>query len=146
MSQVSNSIDSLRQWFRQCPLLSKSNRFGADYLGENPTEYAIYASPSTLKYRENILGESVLEDKQTQNYIFATRENYGSDVKQNSNNLAFFTGLIAWMIEQNNARNFPCMEEGRVTAIVPTLTAYPAQVGSDSAKYQIQIQITYRRN
>lgn len=69
MSQVSNSIDSLRQWFRQCPLLSKSNRFGADYLGENPTEYAIYASPSTLKYRENILGESVLEDKQTQNYI-----------------------------------------------------------------------------
>lgn len=45
MSQVSNSIDSLRQWFRQCPLLSKSNRFGADYLGENPTEYAIYASP-----------------------------------------------------------------------------------------------------
>lgn len=62
MSQASNSIDSLRQWFRQCPLLSKSNRFGADYLGENPTEYAIYASPSTLKYRENILGESVLED------------------------------------------------------------------------------------
>lgn len=50
------------------------------------------------------------------------------------------------MIEQNNARNFPRMEEGRVTAIVPTLTAYPAQVGSDSAKYQIQIQITYRRN
>ena len=50
------------------------------------------------------------------------------------------------MIEQNNARNFPHMEEGRVTAIVPTLTAYPAQVGSDSAKYQIQIQITYRRN
>ena len=146
MSQVSNSIDGLRQWFRQCPLLSKNNRFGADYLGENPTEYAIYASPSTLRYRENVLGESIVEDRQTHNYIFATRENYGSDVKQNSDNLAFFTGLIAWMIEQNNARNFPRIEEGRVTAIVPTLTAYPAQVGSDSAKYQIQIQITYRRN
>ena len=146
MSQVSNSIDGLRQWFRQCPLLSKNNRFGADYLSENPTEYAIYASPSTLRYRENVLGESILEDRQTQNYIVATRKNYGSDVKQNSDNLAFFTGLIAWMIEQNNARNFPRIEEGRVTAIVPTLTAYPAQVGSDSAKYQIQIQITYRRN
>ena len=104
------------------------------------------ACTRSLSNGENVLGESVLEDKQTQNYIFATRKNYGSDVKQNSDNLAFFTGLIAWMIEQNNARNFPRIEEGRVTAIVPTLTAYPAQVGSDSAKYQIQIQITYRRN
>ena len=146
MPQVSNSIEGIRQWFRQCPLLSKNRRFGADYLGENPTEYAIYASPSTLKYHENILGEYVLDDKQTQNYIFAARENYGSDVKKNSDNLAFFTALIAWMVEQNNARNFPHIEEGRVCAIVPTLNEYHSQIGVDSANYQIQIQITYRRN
>lgn len=146
MSRVSNSIEGIRNWFRQCPLLAKNKRFGADYLSESPTEYAIYASPSTLKYHENILGDYVLDDKQTQNYIFASRENFGSDVKQNADNLAFFSALSAWMVEQNNTRNFPRIEEGRVTAIVPTLTAYPAQVGSDSAKYQIQIQITYRRN
>lgn len=146
MPQVSNSTEGIRKWFRQCPLLSKNKRFGADYLGENPTEYAIYASPSTLTYHENIIGDYVLDDKQTQNYIFATRENFGADVKQNSDNLAFYTGLIAWMVEQNNARNYPCIEEGRVCAIVPTLTAYPSQIGVDSAKYQIQIQITYRRN
>lgn len=94
MPQVSNSTEGIRKWFRQCPLLSKNKRFGADYLGENPTEYAIYASPSTLTYHENILGDYVLDDKQTQNYIFATRENFGADVKQNSDNLAFYTGLI----------------------------------------------------
>ena len=81
MPQVSNSTEGIRKWFRQCPLLSKNKRFGADYLGENPTEYAIYASPSTLTYHENILGDYVLDDKQTQNYIFATRENFGADVK-----------------------------------------------------------------
>ena len=112
MPQVSNSVDGIRKWFRQCPLLANNRRFGTDYLGEKPTEYAIYASPSTLKYHENILGDFVLDDKQTQNYIFATRENFGSDVKQNSDNLAFFTALTSWMVEQNNARNFPCIEEG----------------------------------
>lgn len=118
MPQVSNSTEGIRRWFRQCPLLSKNKRFGADYLGENPTEYAIYASPSTLTYHENILGDYVLDDKQTQNYIFATRENFGADVKQNSDNLAINTNL-RWI---------------------------RGQCGNNSAKYQIQIQITYRRN
>ena len=54
-----NNVDQLRKWFRQCPALSDDNRFRVDYLSESPTEYAIYASPSTITYRENVLVPSL---------------------------------------------------------------------------------------
>lgn len=141
-----NNAERLRQWFRACPLLSKANRFHVDYLAENPTEYAIYSVPSALTYHENVLGEEVLNDIQSINFIFASKENFGADVVQNLANLGFYEGLVEWIMVQNMTRNFPMINEGRVRSIVPTLTAYPAETGSDAAKYQIQIRITYRRN
>ena len=125
---------------------AKHHRFRIDYLAENPTEYAIYAVPSQINYRENVLGEEVPLPVQTINYIFASKESYGADVEQNLANLGFYDEVVAWIIEQNTLRNFPELDEGRVKSIVPTLTAYPAQIGSDAAKYQIQLRMTYRRN
>lgn len=139
-----NNTESLREWFRTCPAISKLKRFGVDFLTENPTEYAIYAVPSTINYRRNILGQEVPRDIQTQNYIFASREPYGSDIQQNLANLGFYQEVVAWIIEQNNTRNLPKINEGVVRSIVPSLTAYPAAVGSDAAKYQIQLKLTYR--
>lgn len=153
MSQESSNVKSLRKWFRTCPAISNSNRFRVDYLAENPTEYAIYAVPSALKYHENILGNEVLDDNQTQNFIFASKESYGADIQQNLANLGFYDEIVNWILEQNNKRNFPewsldvtGWENARIKSIVPTLTAYVAQAGSDAAKYQIQLKITYRRN
>lgn len=144
MSQEINNIQELRRWFRNCPALSDANRFRINYLSENPTEYALYASPSTIRYRENVLGERMPETEQTINYIFASKESYGADVQQNLAAMGFYSEITAWIIAQNAARNFPEMNEGPVTSIVPTLTAYPAEVGSDAAKYQIQIAVTYK--
>lgn len=140
-----NNVEQLRNWFRNCPAIKAGNRFRVDYVAEMPTEYAIYAVPSTLRYHENILGEEVPDDVQTQNFIFASKEHYGADIQQNLANLGFHQSVVDWILEQNEARNFPTWSGGRVTGIVPTLTGYPAQVGSDAAKYQIQLRITYRR-
>lgn len=145
MPQVNNT-ENLRTWFRGCPLLAPSSRFRVDYLAENPTEYAIYSVPSSLSYHENVLGEEILDDVQTINFIFASKESYGADVDQNLGNLGFYEGVVAWILEQNAARKFPTINEGRVRSIVPTLTAYPVETGTDAAKYQIQIRLTYRRN
>lgn len=141
-----NNTESLRNWFRKCPEISRNNRFRADYLAEGPTEYAIMSVPSTLKYHENILGEEVLDDDQVQNFIFASKEVYGADVQQNLANLAFYQSIVNWIIDRNNAKDFPEWDSGRIRSILPTLTAYPAQVGSNVAKYQIQLRINYRRN
>lgn len=140
-----NNTEKLRDWFRTCPAILKGNRFRVDYVAESPTEYAIYAVPSTLRYHENILGEEVLDDIQTQNYIFASKEPYGADIQQNLANLGFHQAVVEWILEQNNAKNFPEWNDGQIKSIVPTLTGYPAQVGSSAAKYQIQLKITYRR-
>lgn len=146
MSLEVNNAEQLREWFKSCPALAPGNRFRIDYLAEDPTEYAIYAVPSQLNYRENVLGEEIPLPIQTVNYIFASKESYGADVEQNLANLGFYDEVVAWIIEQNVQRNFPTINEGRVKSIVPTLTAYPVQIGSDSAKYQIQLRMTYRRN
>lgn len=140
-----NNTETLRDWFRTCPVIQKGNRFRVDYVAENPTEYAIYAVPSTLRYHENILGEEVLDDIQTQNFIFASKEHYGADIQQNLANLGFHQAVVEWILEQNTARNFPEWSGGYVKSIVPTLTGYPVQIGSSAAKYQIQLKITYRR-
>lgn len=145
MPQVLNSAQQLRAWLRACPALAKDNRFRVDYLAENPTEYAIYAVPSQLNYRENVLGEMIPLPVQTVNYIFASKESYGADVEQNLANLGFYDEVVAWILEQNAQLRFPEIAEGKITSIVPTLTAYPIEVGSNAARYQIQLKITYKR-
>ena len=140
-----NNTEKLREWLRECPAFVRTNRFNADYLGDNPTEYSIQSSPSALRSHENILGETVLDDIQFQNFIIASREPYGAEARQNLDNLQFYQDMVEWIVEQNNAGSFPEWEGGSVKAVLPTLTAYPVQGGSTQAKYQIQIQVTYRR-
>ena len=135
---------NLRRWFRQCPALMPGNRFRVDYLAENPTEYALYAVPSALTYKENVLGEQVPDPIQTVNWIFASKESYGADVEQNLANLGFYDTVVAWILAQNADHDFPEMTNGEIISIVPTLSAYPIEVGSDAARYQIQIKITYK--
>lgn len=143
MPELSNA-ELLKKWFRDCPAISSANRFGIDHLSEKPTEYAILSTPSTIAYRENVLGEEVPREIQTLNFIFATKEFYGKDPSQNAANLAFFDAVIMWIWEQNEKRNYPKIVGGTVKSIVPTLTAYPAEVGSAAAKYQIQLKLTYK--
>ena len=146
MPQDSNSMtQALRDWFRGCPLLQSGAKVGADYLPDTPTEYAVYATPSTIRTRENVLGEEVPLDEQTQNFIFASKEPYGADTRQNLLNQAFYEGVIAWIWEKNSKKQLPAIPEGTVKSIVPTLTAFIAEAGSDVAKYQIQLKLTYRR-
>lgn len=140
-----NNTEQLRNWFRSCPVIQNGNRFRVDFLAESPTEYAIYTVPSTIKTHENVLGEEIPDDIQVLNYIFASKETYGADVQTNLANMGFYDDVVAWILEQNNARNFPQIEGGRVKSIVPTLSAYVAEVGSGTAKYQIQLKLTYRR-
>ncbi len=133
----------MRAWLRQCPTVERERLFGADYLADSES-YSLDVTPTVLKYRENILGDMALRETQEQNYVFASRDPYGAGFQQNLDNLGVMQDVSKWIIEQNNARNFPTWEGGEVTAIVPTLTAYPVSMGSAYARYQMQIKVTYR--
>lgn len=141
---IVNNTNSLRTWLRTCPAIAKGKYFGADYIGEKATEYAVFSVPSTKQYRENILGQRVLLTKQEQNFIFAAKVPYGSDVQQNLDNLGFFQDLSEWLAQMNAAKDFPEWADGTITSIEATSTGAPVQTGSDAARYQFQIKVTYK--
>ena len=143
MPEPINNTASLRTWLRGCPEIVSARAFGADYLADDES-YSLDVTPTALRYRENILGQMVLRETQEQNFVFASRDPYGADLQQNLSNLAFFQAVAAWIIDRNNARDFPAWEGGEVVAVVPTLSAYPIAMGSAFARYQIQIKVTYR--
>jgi hypothetical protein len=117
-----------------------------DYLAEEPIEYSLISVPSTIAYRKNVLGEEIPRKQQSMNFIFATRQEWGADEAQNIANFGFYQDVILWMVEQNAVRNLPRINEGRVTAIKPTLSQYVSAPGTDSARYQIQIEVSYEMN
>lgn len=145
MPQESSSIaEALHEWFRACPVLQGS-RVGVDYLADKASEYAVYTTPTTIRTRENVLGEEIPLDVQTQNFIFASKAPFGADISQNLSNQAFYEAIVQWVWEQNAARRFPRIPGGRVKSIVPTLSVFIAEAGADVARYQIQLKLTYRR-
>ena len=70
----SSIVEALQAWFRTCPRLTSGAKVGVDWLPDEPLEYAIYATPTTIRTRENVLGEEVPLDIQTQNFIFASKD------------------------------------------------------------------------
>ena len=143
-NSIANNTENLRAWIRSCPEIAASKYFGADYIGESATEYAVISVPSAFRYRENIWGDRVLLTTQEQNFIFAARVPYGSDVEQNLKNLEFFQKVSNWIASQNAVHNYPEWDNGTVTAIECTNTGAPIQTGPDVARYQFQIRVIYK--
>ena len=143
---MQQTVEAIRDWFRSCPLVSSGNRFGIDNLSADPTEYAIYMSPSNLATGIDITGEVFVKSLQEQTFIFASREKHPRDVLQAMANHGFYDGVINWIIQKNKAKDFPEIPDGRVISIMPTLTQYLFEAGANSGRYQISCKMKYRRN
>ena len=137
--------EALREWFRSCEAVSRDRKFNVDYLPSNPTEYAIYMSPSQINSFTDITGEVHIRPIQSVNFIFASRNAYSASVLNNLANLGFYDEIIDWIIKQSKNKNFPEIEEGTIISIVPSLTQYLFEANADSGRYQIQCKLTYRR-
>lgn len=142
---MQQTVDAIRNWFRECPEIQKGNRFGIDYLSADPTEYAIYMSPSSLKSFVDITGEVLVSSMQELTFTFASREKYTPDVLQALANHGFYDSVISWIIAQNKERNFPDIPDGSVISIMPNTTQYLFEAGSNTGRYQITCNLKYRR-
>lgn len=143
---MQQTVDALRNWFRECPVILKGKRFGIDNLSADPTEYAIYMSPSTLQTGVDITGDVYVKSIQEQSFIFASRERHTADVLQALANHGFYDGVINWIIQQNKEKNFPEIADGTVISVMPSLTQYLFEAGANSGRYQISCKLKYRRN
>ena len=142
---MQQTVDAIRNWFRECPEILQGNRFGIDNLSSDPTEYAVFMNPSTLQSFVDGTGEVCLKSVQELNFVFATREKHPSDVLQALANHGFYDSVIKWIIAQNKNKNFPEIAEGTVISIMPSMTQYLFEAGANSGRYQISCKLKYRR-
>ena len=135
-------IDGLRDYIRKCPCLEKFNnavRVNVNYLAADTTTYTIEEVPTEPILKKYLDGSS----KRQYNFIFASRESYGSDVLQNIDNSGFYEEFVNW-IEFNE--ELPILGDNLEALKVEVLTsAYVIAVTEDTARYQIQLSLKYMK-
>lgn len=139
-----NDLEGVRAWLRKCPLIADTRRFNVNYLSDEPGEYSLYSVPTSIAYTENVLGEEVPKPMQTLNLVLASKETFGSDSLHNNACLTLWQSITSWIMEQNAKRKLPEIESGTVRSIVPTLSVYPLELEPGTARYQIQLKLSYK--
>lgn len=128
-------IKAIREYIEKCPYLH-DGKIGVDYL-ENEMAYSIEPSPVSPRDTDFIDDSGIKQFA----FIFASRESYGQEIIQNILNTEFYEDFSNW-IEENNF-NVILPEVDGIETIECLSTGYAYQTGIDTARYQIQLRITY---
>lgn len=131
-----NALDATRAWLRaQCPLIDKTDRFNANYLGSQATEYTLCTAGET--HREDILGIDHAAYKLT----FVAQLPYGAAIKGNIAAADFFANLANWLRGAERAHNYPQIAGYEVERIEASNAGILTSADANAARYQIQITI-----
>lgn len=135
-------IESIRDFISTCPYLDEFHKgLGVDHLKEDGPAYMIESTPCEPIIKKYMDGSSIRQYE----FIFASKDMYGSDVMQNIENIGFYEHFANWLEEQTKARSFPVMDEGmNPQSILAIASGYIFNTeGIDEAVYQIQCRLKY---
>jgi len=133
-------IESVRDYFLECPYLEDEARLNIDFLGDDPIEYGIYSEPSNQLIKRYVDGDELKQF----NFIFTTRTAMSGDLVTQLENSAFFDKLIDWVYQQNKNKNYPKIEGNRHPIKLEILSnGYVSSSNVDTAVYQIQMSLRY---
>lgn len=133
-------IESIREYFLDCPFLEDNVRLNIDFLGDKAIEYGIYSEPSITTIKKYVDGDEL----KGFNFTFSTRTIISGDLATQIENSAFFDRLIDWVLVQNKNKNFPKLSGKRYPIkIQVNNNGYIATAESDTAVYQIQMTLKY---
>ena len=134
-------MESIRDFIRRCPYLEEyHNGIGVDYLGEDSTCYSIESTVSEPLLKRYVNGD----EKRQMSFVFASREPYGVDVRQNLENIGFFEHFSAWLQECTSKEQLPILADNQLAIAIETTTnGYAFDVAIDKAKYQIDCRLIY---
>lgn len=132
-------IEKIRKYLIENKIVDENCRINVDFLGENPTEFAIIPIAVNPVQKRYIDGSSL---RQYQFQLISCNY-YGADVMQNMANSKFYEELYD-KIESNNddgilpdikgIESIECLNNG---AILDATT--------NTARYSIQMKITYEK-
>lgn len=132
-------ITQIREFIKNLAIIDTFTRINVDYLGETPTEYVLEPIPVERILKKYTDGSTLNQ------YVFqfGSREYYSSDVIENMQKSEFyeeFEKCINWLNRGGILPNIPgiqsieCLNVGTIQ-----------DTTSDTAKYAIQMRITYFR-
>lgn len=133
-------IESIREYFKKCPLLDEEARISVDYIGVDAIEYAIYSEPIDPIYKKYVDGGSLKQF----GFTFTTISFYSAEIMQQLENSHFFEDFQKW-IEENN-KNYILPEIEGAIRIDILSNGFLLDAGSDKAKYQIQLKLIYKED
>ena len=132
-------IEKIRKYLIENGIVDEECRVNVDFLGENPTEFAIIPIAINPILKKYIDGSSL---RQYQFQLISCNY-YGADVMQNMANSKFYEELYD-KIESNNddgilpdikgIESIECLNNGAIL-----------DVTTNTARYSIQMKITYEK-
>lgn len=133
-------IESIRDYFLQCPYLLDDVRLNIDFLSEEPIEYGLYTDIGDSVVKKYVDGDKIKKF----NFMFVTKNYLSGDYVQQLDNSAFFDKLKMWIEEQNNQENYPILEGKRYPLEIEVVTnGYLTSANVDTAQYQMQMNLKY---
>ena len=128
---------AIRDYLLTCPYLNQK-KINIDYLGSDADEYSI----------EKISCEPVVKQyidcSTIRQYQFALTSIKLYDYSINMENNDFYELLEQWIKKQNEVNNFPDIEGVYAIEVIQDSSLETKE--TDTAKYQIQLRVLYRRN
>ncbi len=138
---MNSVLQAFADWLHGCPLLA-DQRLNVNYLGAEPVEYAIIEAPTTPVLQSYLDGSSI---RQRAVAITAVKD-YSPDLLQQLAETGFWEAFAQWVETQNEAETLPDLGDGKTSlAVEVSATHYLLQTTAQTARYQIQLLLTYEQ-
>ena len=138
---MNSILQAFADWLHRCPLLA-DQRLNVNYLGAEPVEYAIIEAPTTPVLQSYLDGSSI---RQRAVAITAVKD-YSSDLLQQLAETGFWEAFAQWVETQNEEETLPNLGDGKTSlAVEVSATHYLLQTTAQTARYQIQLLLTYEQ-
>ena len=120
--------------------LFKSKKINIDYLGSDADEYSIEKISCEPVIKQYIDGSTIRQYQ----FALTSIKLYDSNYSINMENNDFYELFEQWIKKQNDANNFPDIEGVYAIEVIQDSSLETKE--TDTAKYQIQLRVLYRRN
>ena len=130
-------IEKIRTYFIENNIIDEDSRINVDFLGEEPTEFALEPIPVNPILEKYVDGSSY---RQFQFQLLSCND-YGSDVIQNMSNSTYYENLYTLIEKNNNMKKLPNIDG--IDSIECLNSGGILDAGTNTARYSIQMRITY---
>lgn len=132
-------IEGITVFFMDCPLL-QDGVFRVNALGDQAIEYSIETGVFSPILKRYVNGDTLRQYQ----FNFVSRESYDMDRIRNIQSSEFYEQFAEWVEEQDFLENYPELPEGcEPDGLYVLSSGYIMETSMRSARYQIQLQLTY---